>query len=86
MTRVQITHPAPDQNGTSVQVGGVEMRERIQSGGLSIQFRKDNLPPLVTLTLLGREVNLDLDAEVTVDDATSLLLEAAGWTRAEVSA
>jgi hypothetical protein len=79
MTHVQITSPAPDQNGTSILIDGVEMRERIAAGSVQIEFRQPPLKPLVTVGIFAPDLALDIDADVTVNANTEALLRAAGW-------
>jgi len=85
VTSISITQPAPDGNGTSVLLDGVEVRDKIRAGGLSVQFRQ-GFNPLVTVDLLPREVAMTVEGSIDVDERTAAILKAAGWTRAEVAA
>jgi hypothetical protein len=62
MTTVRITQPAPDGEGTSIVVNGVEMREHILAGGVTVQRIGPSLPALVTLTIVADELDVDLAA------------------------
>lgn len=66
VTTVHITDPAPDGNGTSIVINGVEMRDHIRAGGITVQWRDPGFPPLVTLVVPADELTLVVPANVQV--------------------
>lgn len=80
MSSVEITHPAPDGNGTSIVINCVEVNTHIAAGGVTVEFRKD-LPPLVTLRVPARELKITGNLMLDVDDVTKAILKSAGWSK-----
>ena len=70
----------------SLIVDGVDVTEKVAAGGITIQHRGPNRPPLVTLTVGRPEVDFDGNAEVALSAETEAILKAAGWRKSEVSA
>jgi hypothetical protein len=79
MPEVQIVHPAPDGDGTSVVVDGVEMKHSLT--GVDVEFIGGR--PRVTLDIIAvQDLRLcSKDAEVVIGRDAEALLIAAGWTR-----
>jgi hypothetical protein len=83
MRRVQITHPAPDGNGTSIIVDGVEMKHATSAVAIESQ---GGLPPTVTLTVgWCDDVQFDAHAHVEIDPASAAMLAALGWAAPAVA-
>ena len=85
MADVEIIHPAPDGNGTSILINGIEINRSVTSYEVSAIGGR---PPLVQLDLhVAQEQRLCMkDANVSIDDSAAEMLESIGWKRPAASA